>query len=93
MSRQNPVYPPIIQYLNKLSVGKIFTIEDVSKSFPNLSIKYLTSVIRSLATKDFYIGKIMDEVKKRKINGYVKRRNIPTDKTYTDICWFLKYDL
>ena len=93
MSKQNPLYPPVIQYINNLPKDKIFTIDDISKELNNFDKKYLTALIRNLSTKEFYIGKNYNEVKKKKIDNYYKIKDIPTDKNITDIYWFLKYDL
>lgn len=93
MSKENPQYPPIIKYLNNLSNGQIFTIDEACKKLSKLDNKYVKSTIRLLSQKEFYIGKNMNKDYQRRIDSYFKRRNIPTDKKLTDILWFLKYDL
>lgn len=92
MSKTNPNYKHVITWLNKLPTGRIFTKEDAIKNLSEtLDKNYICQIIIALSSKEFYIGKNFKQDGKRKcIDSYYKKKNIPTDKTLEDIKWFLR---
>lgn len=92
MSKENPNYKHVIAWLNNLPKGRIFTKEDITKELKseNLSEKYIHQTLSILSSKEFYIGKNFNEIQKRRIDSFFKIKNIPTDKTFEDIKWFLR---